>query len=212
MVLGCEDDGSAPTDTDPTETSGSTNGATPRPTGGASSASASTTGSTNATASTSSATPSTSSATSTVTEGAEDSSTTAAACDMPTDPLPDELLPRCSALTIECVEACDAKDLECADACVQADPTPPDPLTGIDCEACTLFQLLACAEPICHAENSAWACCIAEHCDDESPDDCGEAECAEAFENAIVCAAFSASDCVAQSEAGLDGCFAPEPR
>ena len=53
----------------------------------------------------------------------------------------------------------------CRDACLAADTMPAATLAGVavNCQSCTLTQLLACAETSCHDEMARFLCC-AEGC------------------------------------------------
>jgi len=130
-------------------------------------------------------------------------STSSGACDVVLEPLPDELLPRCATETLTCATACGEDDLECIDQCLQDDPTHPDAFSGIDCETCSIVQLLACSDPACHDENAAFVCCT-DVCERKGcPENACEAELTAAFE----CAVFSAGPCLEANAAGTDGCF-----
>ncbi len=137
-----------------------------------------------------------------------DSSSTGGACDIASEPLPAEVLPRCAAETLVCAAACGEDDLDCIDVCFQDDPTPADPLTGIDCETCSLVQLLACSEPACHEANAAFLCCNAA-CEGQG---CAADACETELTTAFECAVFSAAPCLEANITGDDGCFAADDR
>lgn len=139
---------------------------------------------------------------------AGDSSSTGGACDIASEPLPAEVLPRCAAETLTCLETCGEDDLDCIDGCFQDDPTSVDPFTGIDCETCSLLQLLACSEPACHDANAAFLCCNAA-CEGQ---DCAADACAAELTAAFECAVFSAAPCLEANTAGVDGCFPADDR
>ncbi|MGH1344503.1 MAG: hypothetical protein ACRBN8_23285 [Nannocystales bacterium] len=139
-------------------------------------------------------------------ESSDASSSSGEACVAVLEPLPPELLPRCTNETLVCAAGCGEEDIDCIDACLQEDTTPPEPITGVDCSSCSIVQLLACSDPACHDENAAFMCCNAACEGQDCAEDACEAELSAAFE----CAVFSAAPCLEANAAGTDGCFPAE--
>src|SRR5687767_907319 len=81
--------------------------------------------------------------------------------------VPASLLPRCTAATRDCVSACPEgmTGEACRNGCWNGDPTPrsgaPD---DVGCPDCIFRQLISCVDAAdCHAEVSAWLCCIVDN-------------------------------------------------
>jgi hypothetical protein len=83
-------------------------------------------------------------------------------CAAKRDPVPAASLPRCAASTFACMQACKGKGAAgdaCSKQCFASDPTPPDPVTHLDCSGCLFTQLLACADRACHGPLAQYLCC-----------------------------------------------------
>jgi hypothetical protein len=139
-------------------------------------------------------------------------------CAKAREPLPEALLPRCQASTLECIVQCGIDNPDygadaCRDACQAADTTPPDTSRGapVSCATCTLAQLLACTDSSgCHDETARFVCCF-EACG-------GGASCAETCNGELqafgLCTYYKAPQCVDYVHGPMAACFAaaePEP-
>jgi hypothetical protein len=76
------------------------------------------------------------------------------------------IFPRCAASTAECVDAC--ADSACIVGCLDADTTPADEATGVDCSTCFLVQYYAALSASgCQTQVGEYFCCI-DPCEDEA--------------------------------------------
>ncbi|HKY35414.1 MAG TPA: hypothetical protein VJN18_05710 [Polyangiaceae bacterium] len=134
-------------------------------------------------------------------------------CAKAREPLPEALLPRCQASTLDCIVQCGIDNPDygadaCRDACQAADTTPPDTSLGtaVSCATCTLAQLLACTDSSgCHDETARFMCCF-EACG-------GAANCAETcngeLQAFVLCSYYKAPQCVDYVHGPMSACFAP---
>jgi hypothetical protein len=129
-------------------------------------------------------------------------------------PLPAAALPRCEKKTLDCVLGCGGETAEndpepCRDACIAADAMPPPAgAEALNCQACTLAQLLACLDVEgCHAETSAFICCVTGCAGDQT---CVDRECSGELQAFGLCAYFLAPECVDFTGGYVGACFAAE--
>jgi hypothetical protein len=135
------------------------------------------------------------------------------ACAEPRPPLPPEILPRCKATTLDCVVQCDADSNgynaeDCRNACLAADDTPLGAFgtVPVNCAACTLLQLLSCADRTgCHAETADFLCCI-EACG--GGDSCANVQCTGELQAFGLCVYYLAPECVDYIDGPVGSCFA----
>ena len=135
-------------------------------------------------------------------------------CAMPRQYLPESVLPRCKASTLDCVIQCSVDNPDygadtCRDACLAADGTPAGTVAGfpVDCPNCTLAQLLACADQDgCHDETARFLCCL-EGCG--GGDACNQ-QCAGELQAFGLCVYYSAPHCVDYAQGPIGACFAEE--
>lgn len=133
-------------------------------------------------------------------------------CAQPRMFVPQDVLPRCEAATLDCVVRCGIDNPEydqeaCRNGCLAADTTPADTSLGqpINCANCTLGQLLACADQGgCHDETAAFLCCLEE---------CGggeqcQTECSGQLQAFGLCVYYTAPECVDYVAGPIGQCFA----
>lgn len=130
-------------------------------------------------------------------------------CAQAREPLPSIVLPRCTAVTRDCVAACSgAKAGDCRDACVKADKHPAS-AGGLNCSACVYLQLFACADQNgCHASTADTFCCIADKCPAGSASNCTDTMCNNQVTAAITCTYSAAPDCLDFTKNLIAECFA----
>jgi hypothetical protein len=136
-------------------------------------------------------------------------------CANPRMPVPEALLPRCTAETHACVLQCanspEYDQEACRNACLAADTVPADNSLGvpINCANCTLGQLLACADSGgCHNETASFMCCI-EGC---GGGDACTASCNGELQAFGLCVYYTAPQCVDYVDGPPGQCFAaPDP-
>jgi hypothetical protein len=137
-------------------------------------------------------------------------------CAEPHLPLPASVLPRCQASTLDCVIQCGIDDEGyggdvCRDACLAADTMPAAALASspINCQSCTLAQLLACAETSCHDEMARFLCC-AESC--AGVESCTTARCSGDLTAFGLCVGYLSPECVDYVTGPISSCFAEGSR
>jgi hypothetical protein len=127
-------------------------------------------------------------------------------------PLPDQLTPRCSAVTRDCIASCmEEPDPDtCREQCLEADDTPPEPNTGLDCPGCVYLSIFACIDAAnCHDGVAEFFCCLEDRCSGPNPpDNCGEALCGDELTTAITCGYFANESCVSYLGPEVGVCFA----
>jgi len=136
-------------------------------------------------------------------------------CAEPRQPLPESMLPRCKASTLDCVVTCGLTETEytledCRNACLAADGSPAGSYYGfpVDCPTCTILQLLSCADSAgCHDETAAFMCCI-EGCG--SDQNCQNTKCAGELQAFGLCVYYTAPECVEYTSGPMNACFAAD--
>lgn len=128
------------------------------------------------------------------------------------EPLPDSVLPRCSAKTQACVQSCSGAEAEsCRNACLAADSTPPTVIAGsypVNCANCTILQLFACGEARgCHDPLAEALCCNDAECPPGSPEGCGDQRCASEFRALGLCLGYAAEECLSYVTGDMSRCF-----
>ena len=130
-------------------------------------------------------------------------------CDIALPPVEASVLPRCTADTHACVLACDPSDQACRDLCLANDPTPAVEASGGTCQDCVTIQALSCADRSgCHAEVSAFVCCLTLECPAGSPADCLTTSCGDSLTTMFTCLNTTAPQCAAYDRAPVTECFA----
>jgi hypothetical protein len=130
------------------------------------------------------------------------------ACAAPRSPLAASLLPRCAASTLACIAACTTSN--CQNQCLANDPTPKDPATQLDCNACYFDQLIACADPQCHGPIAEFFCCVANKCAGGDAS-CPQTQCSAESEAFSLCLYYVTPGCLTVSQPDIAACFAPAP-
>jgi hypothetical protein len=118
------------------------------------------------------------------------------------DPLPASSLPRCAAATYTCMQACKTKGSDadaCSRQCSASDPTPRDPVTGVDCAGCLATQLLACADRACHGPLAEYFCCASA--------DAGANGCVSEKATLGVCLYYASPTCLYADGPDQGACF-----
>jgi hypothetical protein len=135
------------------------------------------------------------------------------ACAEPKQPLAASSLPRCSAATRACVEQCpllsddDDQISDCRDACIEADLTPPDPVTGHACNGCVFNELLACAASGGCADQSALLNCCIQECIRSQDATCLATRCADDLQAFGYCIYYGPIECSDYSAGPIARCF-----
>jgi hypothetical protein len=136
-------------------------------------------------------------------------------CAQPRQPLPQSILPRCSATTRACIEQCpllheEENEIEdCREACVDADATPQDPTTGVSCSDCVFNELLACAAARGCADQTAFLYCCIEDCVKKQDATCLQTACADDIQAFGYCVGYGPTECVSFTEGPRARCFGP---
>jgi hypothetical protein len=134
-------------------------------------------------------------------------------CAQPRQPLPQSLLPRCSAATRACIEQCPLQHEEenaiedCRDACVEADTTPE--ASGVSCSDCVFNELLACAAARGCADQTAFLYCCIEDCVKKQDATCLMTACADDIQAFGYCVGYGPTECVSFTEGPRARCFGP---
>ncbi len=122
-------------------------------------------------------------------------------CGEPIAMLREELLPRCSVATRECITAC--AESTCMRSCATADGTAPhmvSPGRFVNCEFCLSWQQKRCIDTSgCHPETAALQCCLEAHCPDGS---CLTTTCSAQNAAWSSCAMTTAASCLAAPVGG----------
>lgn len=140
----------------------------------------------------------------------DDDSAEEGLCSLPDLELPGpELLPRCDAVTADCIVGCDEGDFACLDACVASDPTPAETATGLDCAWCLLIDWLVCAEPACPDQVEAYRCCEAT-CGADL--DCIDQQCGAWLDASWTCVADLKPVCIDDYVGATGACFPGDER
>ncbi len=134
-------------------------------------------------------------------------------CAEPRAPLPEAMLPRCKASTLDCVVQCGLTETEytledCRNACLAADGTPAGYYYSfpVDCPTCTYLQLIACADAGgCHDETAAFMCCL-EGCGSDQA--CQASQCSGELQAFGLCVYYSAPECIEYTSGPINACFA----
>jgi hypothetical protein len=136
-------------------------------------------------------------------------------CAQPRQPLPQSLLPRCSAATRACIEQCPLQHEEenaiedCREACVEADTTPADLATGVSCGDCVFNELLACAAARGCADQTAFLYCCIEDCVKKADATCLQTSCADDIQAFGYCVGYGPTECTSFTEGPRARCFGP---
>jgi hypothetical protein len=133
-------------------------------------------------------------------------------CAQPRMPLPQVLLPRCTAATRDCIAACmsDADPEACREGCIMSDATAAEPTYGVDCAACIYLQLFACVDQAgCRDGVAEVFCCIADQCPAGSPEGCGDMRCPNQIRAALTCGYLADQSCVDLLADPIASCFPP---
>lgn len=126
------------------------------------------------------------------------------------EPPPEELLPRCSAETRDCVMRCPEEEDGCADLCWAADETPADPDLGA-CGDCVIFDLLACMDAGgCDQEVAEIFCCGERECPPGSAEDCFDVMCQPQLQALFTCGLGMAPGCFEELN-GEGACYDQTP-
>ena len=108
-----------------------------------------------------------------------------------------------------CSTSADDYDGEaCRNACLAADTTPALVIGGfpVNCAACSLLQLLGCADGGgCHAETADFMCCV-EDCG--GGDACTSGPCAGELQAFGLCTYYTAPECLDFVDGPISACFA----
>lgn len=133
-----------------------------------------------------------------------------AECTDPVNPLPANLMPRCSAETYACIAACAVEDQGCEGRCIAKDTTPRTSYYGyeIGCSTCVYYQRQACADKNgCHSVNAQLECCRRDKCTGSTDPNCVVKNCAAEAYAYGYCESFVTPSCQDLVSGPAAGCF-----